>query len=43
MTDTRCRMCLEHAATCEARRLFAGRACCCECTHTEHDQEGAAA
>jgi len=33
MTDTRCRYCLEHHATCEARRLFAGRSCCPECTH----------
>lgn len=33
MTDTRCRYCLEHAATCETRRLFAGRSCCAECTH----------
>jgi len=40
MTDTRCRMCLEHHATCEARRLFAGRACCPECTHrTETTKE----
>lgn len=33
MTDPLPRYCLEYAATCETRRLLAGRSCCSECTH----------